>query len=307
MIPNKLSRGDTVGIVAPSMPVEPNMEERLTEGIAELEALGFSVILGSHIRSKSLGYTGASMEKAADLNAFFRDPTVNGIICAQGGETSNTVLSFLDWEAIQANPKVFLGLSDITVLLTAIHQRTGMITFHGNDLLWGFGNKMTDYEKEAFERFLMRGESGLISAHGSRKTVRSGTAEGKLLGGNLGCLLKLAGTPFWPDFTDALLFLEDYEITPKACLSAFHQIQQMGVLDQITGVIIGYVYSMQKDGGSGPFMEDVLLEAAGSYKFPILKINDFGHNCPNTILPVGAMARMDADQMTVEILSPCVK
>jgi muramoyltetrapeptide carboxypeptidase len=97
-----------------------------------------------------------------------------------------------------------------------------LVTFHGNDLLWVFGNNITDYEKEEFARFLIRGEIGPIPANESRKKIRSGSATGRLLGGNLGCLLKLVGTPYWPDFNGVLLFVEAYEISPKACVSEFH-------------------------------------------------------------------------------------
>lgn len=306
MIAERLQPGDTVGIVSPSAPVEAEMEDRLEAGIAELELMGLNVKLGGSIRSKALEYAGKPQDKADDINGFFQDPEVKAIICTQGGETANTCLSLLDWESIRRHPKIFIGVSDITVLLNAIYHKTGLITFHGNDLLWGFGNDMTPYEKEAFVHFLMAGEIGLISANGPRETIRSGSAAGRLLGGNLGCLLKLAGTDYFPDFQDAILFLEEYETTPIACYSAFHHIRQMGVFDQIQGVIVGYIYGLQKEGGQGPMMEDILLRVTPSHDFPILKMNDFGHNCPNTVLPVGGGVRLDADQMTVEIISPCV-
>ena len=119
-----------------------------------------------------------------------------------------------------------------------------------------------------------------------RRSVK-GSAAGKLLGGNLRCLLKLAGTPYWPDFTGAILFIEAYRITPDGCRTAFYQLHQMGVFDQIKGIIVGYIDGMQRDAAPGPYMEDILLEVIKSTAFPVLKVNDFGHNCPNTVLPVG--------------------
>jgi len=307
LAPARLSPGDAIGVIAPSDPVSPAFEGRLQEGQAVLESLGFRIKLGASIRSTSLGFAATPEEKADDMHTMFNDPDVKAVICAQGGDTANGPLHLLDWDLICANPKIFLGLSDITVLLNAIHAQTGLITFHGSDLLWSFGNDLPDYEQKEFIRILLRGEVGLIPPNRERNTVRAGRASGKLLGGNLRCLLKLAGTPFWPDFTGAILFFEAYEITRKACHAAFAQLLQMGVFEQINGVVVGYIDSMQRKPIPPPHMEDILQETTQGYDFPILKINDFGHNCPNTILPVGAEASLDAGRKTLKIISQFVK
>ena len=134
-----------------------------------------------------------------------------------------------------------------------------------------------------------------------------GTAEGKLLGGNLLCLLKLAGTPYWPDFTGAILFVEALNIPPEGCDHQFRQLEQMGVFDAVRGVVVGYIDGLQKGDSALLQMEDVLLRVTADYGFPILKVNDFGHNCPNTVLPVGGQVKVDADRQTVEILMACVQ
>jgi len=307
VIPRRLSPGDTIGVAAPSTTVQPEMEPQLQKGLSFLRSKGFNIKLGQHIRSQGIGSATAPEQKAEDLKAFFDDPSVNAIICAQGGETANTSLSLLDWDTIRDHPKIFLGISDITVLLNAIYQKTGLVTFHGNDILWGFGRQITTYEIAEFNRVLIKGENGRIPKNSVWTTIREGAAEGRLLGGNLGCLLKLAGTPFWPDFTGAILFIEEYEISPGGCQSAFHHLQQLGIFDQVRGVIVGYIDSMQRDAGSGPYMEDILLEVTSSCTFPILKANDFGHNCPNTVLPVGGQVVMDAGQRIIEVTAPCVQ
>lgn len=307
LIPPKLSPSDVIGVIAPSDPVPPDLEDRLQEGQAALESLGFRVKFGKSIRAQTLGFAATPREKVDDIHAMFSDPDVKALVCVQGGDTANASLHLLDWKLIRNNPKIFIGLSDITVLLNAIYHKTGLITYHGTDLLWSFGNALPDYERKEFIRQLMRGEVGKIPPNRERKTIRGGQANGKLLGGNLRCLLKLAGTPFWPDFTDALLFIEAYQITPKACYTAFAQLMQMGAFEQINGAVVGYIDSMQRKPEPRPHMEDVLLEITGAFDFPILKINDFGHNCPNTILPVGAEASLNADQKTLAITSQCVR
>lgn len=307
LIPTRLSVGETIGVIAPSDPVCTDQKDKLEAGCAYLEAMGFKVKLGQHIHSTALGFAATPQEKAQDIHVMFSDPAVKAIICAQGGDTANAPLSLIDWDLVHQNPKIFLGLSDITVLINAIYAKTGLVTFHGNDILWGFGNDLADYERDEFVRVLMKGEVGPIPPNQPRRMVRGGQARGKLLGGNVRCLLKLAGTPYWPDFSDAILFLEAYQISLSGCHTAFHQLDQMGVFSQILGVVVGYIDSMQREDTHGPQMEDILLEVTQNYDFPILKINDFGHNCPNTVLPVGGEVLLDADQQSLEVLSPCVR
>ncbi len=307
MIPKKLSPGDTIGLIAPSDPVLPEQEGRLHEGCDYLRSLGFKIRYGPNLFANALGFSASPQEKADDLNAMFGDPTIDAIICAQGGETANATLSLLNWEVIRQNPKIFLGISDVTVLLNAIYQQTGLVTFHGNDILWGFGYDPTQYDQQEFKRILLDGEIGPIPSNRPRQTIRSGQAQGKLLGGNLGCLIKLSGTPFWPDFRDAILFVEAYTISAKACHSAFHQLKQVGIFESIKGAVVGYIDGMQRQETPKPHLEDVLLEVTQAYGFPILKMNDFGHNCPNTVLPVGGEVLVDADQGILSILSPIVQ
>lgn len=307
LIPRKLLVGDTIGVIAPSDPVLPENEDKIQAGFDYLVKMGFKVKAGSYLFSNTLGYAASPEEKAEDINQMFADPDVKAIICAQGGESANAPLTLIDYENIRKNPKIFLGLSDITVLLNAIYHQTGLVTFHGNDVLWGFGNNLDEFERREFVRTLIDGLIGPIPPNRARIGIRSGQSQGKLLGGNLGCLLKLAGTPYWPDFSAAILFLEAYEISPKACHSAFHQLHQMGVFDQITGAIVGYIYGMQHRNMPHPHMEDILLDVTQDYQFPILKMNEFGHNCPNTILPVGGEVVLNADQGSLMITSPCVK
>ena len=306
IIPKKLSKGDAIGIVSPSTPVTQELAAQFRQGVEFLEQLGFKVVVGEHAHSMTWGYTAAPQEKAADLNRMFADETIQAIICSQGGATANACLPYLDWENIRENPKVFLGISDITVLLNAIHQKTGLVTFHGNDVMWGFGRQPTQYDEQEFVARLMEGRIGEIPPSRGRRKIRSGMAAGKLLGGNLHCLLKLAGTPYFPDFTGAILFVEALGITPEGCDPLFQQLKQIGIFDQIGGAIIGYIDGLQNDAASLMQMEDVLLRVTAEYHFPILKTDDFGHNCPNTVLPVGGKVRIDTDRLTIEILEDYV-
>ena len=306
LIPPRLKDGDTVGIVSPSMPVRREQMPHFDAGVACLQELGFSVLVGEHVFSTMWKHGASPQEKADDINRMFADKTVRAIICSQGGDTANACLPYLDWDCIRANPKIFTGISDITVLLNAIYHKTGLLTFHGNDLIWGFGREPQEYDLSEFVNRLMSGVIGSVPACGERMAVRSGVAEGRLLGGNIRCLLKLAGTPYFPDFDGAILFLEALHATPESSEAAFQHLKQLGVFDKLRGVIIGYIYSMQKEGNPDSQMEGVLDRVTAEYDFPILKVNDFGHNHSNTVLPVGARVRMDTEQLSLSIIEECV-
>ncbi|MBN1219935.1 MAG: LD-carboxypeptidase [Anaerolineae bacterium] len=306
MIATRLKKGDKIGVVSPSNPVAQD-DPQMNNGVRFLTEMGFEVVLGQHVFSNTLGYAALPREKAADINTMFADESVKAIICSQGGYTANACLPYLDWQVIKSNPKIFLGISDISVLLNAIYAQTGLVTFHGNDVMWGFGNDPTPYDIQEFEDRLMAAKIGPVNANRARKTVRSGTAEGVLLGGNLNCLMKLAGTSYFPDFTNTILFVEAMTIKPEECDFMFRQLQQIGVFDRMQGVMVGYIESLQNDPEATLQMEDVLLNVTAEYDFPILKVNEFGHNCPNTTLPVGSRLRMDADGQEIEILEKCIQ
>jgi muramoyltetrapeptide carboxypeptidase len=301
----RLQKNDKVGIVSPSNPITEDLIPQFRKGIDFLKSLGLDVVIAKNALANTLGYSATPEEKAEDINVMFKDPSIKAIICSQGGATANICLPLIDWEVVGKNPKIFLGISDITVLLNAIYAKTGLITFHGNDVAWGFGSELMSYDKQEFIQRLFNGKIGLLNSNGERTTIRGGIAEGRLLGGNLGCLLKLAGTPYFPDFKDSILFIESYGFSPEGSYCNFAQLEQMGVFDKIKGIIVGYIYDVNVDRRS-IHMEDVLARATSKHCLPILKVSDFGHNCPNTVIPVGAKVKLYADEQKIEIVDECV-
>jgi muramoyltetrapeptide carboxypeptidase len=298
--PKKLQKGDTIGVVSPSEPIKnPGTDEQFKSGIKFLESLGFKIKLGRFLSSKN------PEEKAEDINEMFRNKNIKAIIASQGGETANALLPFLDYESIRTNPKIFIGISDITVPLNAINKKTGLVTFHGNDVKWGFGRKPTDYDKEEFLNTLLKGKVKEIPSNSERKVIRTGKASGKLIGGNLSCILKLAGTEYFPDFKDSILFLEEYKPNTEEVEYRLNQLKQIGVFEMIKGIVIGHIESMKKRDNRE--FEDILLELTKEYNFPILKTNDFGHNCPNTVIPIGIQAEIDCKTKTFKLLESPVR
>ena len=132
MIPNKLKKGDTIAVIAPSNAVSEDDTKFLKETEKKFNNYGINVIYGKNIYSNSLEYGATPREKANDLNEAFQNKNVQAIFCAKGGENSNTIFEYIDYEMIKQNPKIFCGFSDSTFLLNMIYQKTGLVTFHGS-------------------------------------------------------------------------------------------------------------------------------------------------------------------------------
>ncbi len=310
LIPARLQPGDTIGVITPSAPVfaspSPEPMKELERGLAFLRDLGFEAVLGAHAL-KGYGYSaGSPRERASDLNAMFANPDIRAILSTHGGYTANSCLPFLDARTIRENPKVLMGFSDLTVLLLAIYARTGLVTFHGNMVMWHFGMNPTEYDRQEFLDRMTHGRIGTVRKNSEWTTIRGrGRVEGRLIGGHPGQLSFLIGTPYWPDFSETILFLEVPVVFPAALDARFHQMRQMGLFDKVRGVVVGHTDEPPEDPKHMP--EFLLHKVTYDLDFPIVKCDDFGHHCPNTVLPIGVRARLDADQAELEILEPCVQ
>lgn len=304
MISKKLKIGDTIGIISPSGPISENSMGQFEAGVSFFKNLGFKVKVSKNAFSNTLKYSATPEEKADDINSMFADDEVKAIVCSQGGSNSNSILPLIDFENIKSNPKVFLGISDITVLLDAIYQQTGLVTFHGNDVIWGFGREYTNYDKQEFENILVNGEIGVVNHNSEWKCVREGIAEGILIGGNTSCITKLSGTKYFPSFNNKILFLEDYaDSTPQEEFEChLYHLKELGVFEKIKGLWLGYY-----DNKDGVPYEEIAMNVLKNYDFPILKCDDFGHNTPNTIIPIGVKVRLDATNKQVVFLENYVE
>jgi len=304
MIPKRLCFGDTIGIVSPSGAVTKETMNQFNKGIDFLKTVGFNVKIGKNALNNTLQYSATPHEKADDLNSMFADNKIKAIICSQGGDNANSILPLMDFNMIKNNPKIFLGISDITVLLNAIYKETGLVTFHGNDVIWGFGAKHTGYDEGEFKDRLVEGKIGEVNHNSKWKCIRDGVVEGILIGGNLNCLNKLAGTRYLPNFEAKILLLESFDESnpPEKVEAELYHLKQMGVFEKIKGLWIGYYNHESKI----PY-EEIMMNALQEYNFPIIKCNDFGHNTPNTTIPIGVKIKLDATNRQVVLLDKCVE
>ena len=148
IIPPKLNKGDTVGIISPSSPIPPDARKQFEIGIKILHELGLNTKIGKHVFDQYYYSAGKDGDRLADFTDMWNDPEVNMILMTQGGTTCSRLLDKINYQTIKNNPKIFSGISDGTILLNAIFAKTGLITFHGPDLIWTFGFPISTFIKE---------------------------------------------------------------------------------------------------------------------------------------------------------------
>lgn len=292
MIPKKmikpppLSRGDMLGIAAPAGSFDA---DAFKKGVAVLESMGFRVQIPPGVYEKNGYLAGDDRSRADRLNRLFGDADVKGIVCARGGFGSIRILSLLDYDLIENNPKAFAGFSDISALLWALYSKTGLATFHSPNVttLGGAPEKTIDAMFSAVSSKFGRGmalENGV--------EVRPGAARGPLAGGNLTTLCHLAGTPFSPDFGGHILFLEDIGEPRYKIDRALSQMTLAGCFDHISGLALG---SFE---GCGPAQDIYKLvdEQFGGHDIPIIAGFEAGHGKENITLAFGVEASLDAGE-----------
>lgn len=301
MLANKLNVGDTIGVVGVSNSIElENKKEDFYKAEKFFVNKGFKVKRGKYIFEDFYGSAGTRHQRAEDMMEMFDDAEVKAIVCLRGGQTCNTFIDLLDYEVIKQNPKIITGYSDVTVLLQAIYHKTGLVTFHGSGFL-DFSEENADEKYQEFKNVLLNQKIGKFQM-GKKKIIRGGNAEGELIGTNLGCMMYLIGTEYLPNFKNKILAIESFRTSPNECQRRFAHLKQIGIFDQIKGIIVGYNYDLQKRGTPFPQMEDILLDYTKEYDFPIIKCNDFGHKIVNSVIPIGSKLKINSEENKVEII-----
>ncbi|MFN3862585.1 MAG: LD-carboxypeptidase [Roseateles sp.] len=311
--PPRLRAGDTLGLVSPANATFER--EPLRIAIESLQALGFKVKTGQHVAARRGPFAGTDAQRAADVNAMFADDSVAGILAMTGGSGCNRIVDQLDYALIRRKPKFFGGFSDLTSLVNAIHRQTGLVTFHSPVA----ASEWNDFSVQSFKAVAMNAEAAqlrnpvvrpaddLVAREERISTIRAGRAQGRLIGGNLTVLVSLAGTPYFPDFRGAILFLEDineYIYRIDRCLST---LRLTGALAQLAGVVLGRFTKCEPGEGYGSLtLDEVFDDYFLPLGVPVFRGAAIGHIKRKLTVPVGAIAEMDAEAGTIRLLEPAV-
>ncbi len=297
VVPDPLHVGDAVAVVAPC---SPPSEELLYEGVRFLRSLNLKVVLGAHISIRRDYLAGSDSERAADLNAAFGDPEIRAVFLARGGYGCMRILDRLDLQSLAGDPKILCGMSDATAIQLYLYKELGLVTFSGPMVAGQLGGGLDPWSEQSYVRGLFQPWSGMrLSAdHGTFRVVRSGRGAGALIGGCLSIVSALLGTPYLPQFSGAILLLEDVNEPLYRLDRMFTQLRLAGVYDSISGMVLGHFIG--PDGNDlGAEVENLAYERTQGFEFPIVARFSHGHRLPNLTLPHGMHAELDAS-------SPCL-
>lgn len=328
MLPIKLNAGDTVAVFSPSSPATATAKSRYTRAKQYLEDKGFTVLEGSLTGKQDFYRSGSIRERADELNELIRNPKVKCIMAAIGGMNSNSLLPYIDYEALKRNPKIIIGYSDITALLLGIYAKTGITTYYGPAIVASFG-ELSPYVDETyrfFENVVMGKEKAPYkmptpeywtdefidwkTQDRSKKpnanqliTVVSGMITGRVIGGNLNTMLGIWNTEYMPAIKDGdILFIEDSLKDAADIERSFALLKISGVFDKIGGLILGK-HELFDDMKTGKKPYEILQEVMGDVSFPILAEFDCCHTHPMLTMPIGCIAELDATNQTLTIMS----
>ncbi|MGF1691057.1 S66 family peptidase [Photobacterium kagoshimensis] len=327
-LPQPLKQGDTIGFFSPSSPATHFAPTRFARAKQYLESQGYKLKAGA-LTSQSDHYRSGTIQQRADeLNALIRDPDVRCIMSTIGGMNSNSLLPYIDYDALIADPKIIIGYSDVTALLLGIYQQTGIITFYGPALVASFG-ELAPLVDETFASFSALTQIQSLpyryeqpqhwtdafinwEQQTKAKPVKvnecefqgEGVYSGRLIGGNQNTMMAITGSPYMPDIQKGDILLVEDCLSDIATLErTTAQLKIAGVFDRVSAIILGK-HELFKDQGTGRQPIDVYREVLNGQPMPIINGFDSCHTHPMLTMPIGGTVKLDFDQNTVEIITP---
>jgi muramoyltetrapeptide carboxypeptidase len=287
--PGALRRGDKIGLVAPASSFN---HERFMVGCDHLRQMGYEPVYSTDIFERDIYFAGSVKRRAREFHEFWRRDDIAALICVRGGYGSNYLLEKLDYGMIAAQPKILLGCSDITSLLTAIHNRTGLIGFHGPMVAKDIADGT--FDQSSWKGALESGSNWSVPTSGV-EVLRTGKASGRLYGGCLSMLVASLGTPYEIQTEDCILFIEDIGEKPFRIDRMLTQLRLAGKLDKVRGFIFGEMLDCLPPKGETYTLQEVIMRVLEPYNVPIVYGLTSGHvTSGNVTLPIGIQAELKA-------------
>lgn len=278
----RLHKGDSIGLIACSDGIVPDSRWKVDELTAVLTRFGLQVTVAPTFFSRDDYFSGTPKERGAALNLFFADTTIKAILDISGGESANQILPFIDFEIVRNNPKPFFGMSDLSVVLNALFQRVGLTTYHYQAMNMVLAQHET--HQAMFCRTFFAGGGDLFQTR--LEWIRGGQMEGIVIGGNIRCFLKLAGTPYIPNFQDKILFLESLGGRANRIVSLLAQLDQLGAFSRCAGILLGVFSELEKQNEL-PIVFEYLETMTKERDIPIAKTDELGHGSGCKCIQIG--------------------
>lgn len=311
--PKVLELGDTIGVISPASP--SFIRSDVLRGMESLKEWGYHVQFSKHLNASKGFVAGTDEERAHDFNEMFADKDVDAVFVTQGGYGSARMVKYIDFDLVRKNPKIFIGFSDITYLHLAIFKETGLVTFHGPGMSRYNPQDLSDYTKEYLFKALTKidpvGEVPLADPNKWVNILYAGETEGPLVGGNLSLICSTLGTPYEIDTDGKILFLEELETEPWLIDHMLTHLANAGKFNKVKGIVVGECFNCKPNLHNPGYyvdisLEDLLYEHIRPLKVPAIHGLPLGHTRDIATLPIGVMAKLDADNKKLIITESAV-
>ncbi|QLE00235.1 LD-carboxypeptidase [Galbibacter sp. BG1] len=313
VLPKKLKKGDTVGLIAPGYALS---QKALENAITNVKAIGFVPYHTPRIVGNFGYFSNTDKARVEDIHEMFLNPDIDAIFCARGGYGCTRILKDINFDYIQQNPKILLGFSDITALVNSIYQKTGIVTFHGP-----VGTTLNnDYNREQLEKIVCHANNSIPLATETftasqtiadstfeQYVINPGIAKGKLAGGNLSLLSAMTGTDFEVDYTDKIVFIEEIDEDPYRVDRMLTQLLDSKTFKNAKGIVLGVFKGCDDPDRSNSFsLKEVILDRIKPMNIPAIYGFSIGHIDNNLTLPVGINAQLNTNNFSLELLENSV-
>ena len=296
-----LRRGDKIGLIAPASSFS---RERFLTGCDRLGQMGYEPVYPQNIFERDIYFAGTVERRAREFHEFWRRDDIAALICVRGGYGSNYLLEKLDYGMIAARPKILMGCSDITSLLTAVHDRTGLIGFHGPMVAKDIADGT--FDGASWENALQGADNWSVPTS-DVELLRTGKATGRLYGGCLSMIVASLGTPYEIQTEGTILFIEDIAEKPFRIDRMLMQLRLAGKLEKVRGFVFGEMLDCAPPPGETYTLQQVIMRVLEPYNVPVVYGLRSGHvTSGNTTLPIGVQAELEAEgaDVNLRILEP---
>lgn len=283
-----LKNGDKIGIAACSNGLKIESKPRIRQLEEKLISLGLEVKFSTNIYRGSSISNGTGKERADALMNFFKDNKIRAIFDISGGDLANETLEYLDFNEIRNNQKPFFGYSDLSVLLNSIYAKSGLVTY--NYQIRNLIGKFQEQQISNFKNTIMGNKNDLTNIR--FQWIQGNSMEGHVIGGNIRCFLKLAGTEYMPDFQDGILLLESLGGDVGKMTTYLTQYKHLGAFKKVKGIILGTFTEMEREGYT-PNIIEIIKEVVNDPCMPICKTSDIGHGEDSRCIGIGKKIRID--------------
>jgi len=310
LYPKRLQHGDVIGLITPGSPITDN---QLKNAVKQLKDLGYKTYYKLSVLSEYGYFAGTDQDRAAELMHMFTNKDIDAIMCVRGGYGSIRILDLLNYDQIKKNPKIFIGYSDITALLTSIYERTGLICFHGpmgisdfNNYTLNSFNKVLTNPKMDYKYPYLREANTLSNAEFDFYTINKGKAEGELIGGNLSVLASMAGSNFSPNFENKIVFLEEIEEKTYRVDRMLTQLVQATNIRKAKGIVLGIFYKCNINSKPTLTLKQAISDILRPLNLPAAYGFPFGHIETKMTIPTGIIAKFNATKRILKLTEKTV-